>query len=168
MRVAVANGLTIITRRGNEGIIRDMVTHPAPDYPDALAMNPKPVNFILVDEHLRLSDKTNTVDVYWARANTHMADGLFAYVPAAKIFVEADVATAAYDYQYWPDNFEDLIEYYKLEVDTLMPVHFGTPMSRAAANDFIRAGLTRARANCAAEASRGAFHFGCPVISKRY
>ncbi len=168
IRVAVANGLTIITRRGNEGIIRDMATHSAGDYPDALSRNPQPVKFMLVDEHLRLSDKTNTVDVYWAGANTHMADGLFAYVPASKIFVEADIATAAYDYQYWPDNFEDLIEYYKLDVEMLMPVHFGTPMSRAAANDFIRAGLTRARANCAMEEARGVFHFGCPVLSKRY
>jgi glyoxylase-like metal-dependent hydrolase (beta-lactamase superfamily II) len=168
IRIAVANGLTVITRRGNEGIIRDMAGHPAGDYPDALSLHPQPVKFMLVDEHLRLSDKTNTVDVYWAGANTHMADGLFAYVPAAKAMVEADIATAAFDYQYWPDNFEDLIEYYKLDVATLLPVHFGTPMTRAAANDFIRAGVVRARARCDAEQARGMFHFGCPVTSRRY
>jgi glyoxylase-like metal-dependent hydrolase (beta-lactamase superfamily II) len=168
VRVAVANGLTVITRRGNAPMIRDMIAHSAGEWPDALSKNPKPVNFILVDEHVRLSDKTNTVDIYWDRANSHMADGLFAYVPAAKIFVEADLATAARDYQYWADNFEDVIEFYKLDVVTLMPVHFGTPMTRAEANEFIRGGVQRARERCEQEKAKGNHHIGCPVISKRY
>jgi glyoxylase-like metal-dependent hydrolase (beta-lactamase superfamily II) len=168
IRVAVAEGLTIISRRGNEGIIRDMVTHPSPDYPDILSKHPQPLKFMPVDEHLRLSDSTLTVDVYWDRMNPHMADGLFAYVPSAKAFVEADLATAARTYQYWPDNFEDDIDYYKLDVDKLLPVHFGTPMSKAEAIEFIRGGVERARARCAEEVAKGNVHIGCPVISHRY
>jgi hypothetical protein len=168
IRVAVANGLTIITRRGNEGEIRDMINHPAGDWPDALSKHPKPVKFLFVDEHLRLSDKTNTVDVYWDRNNTHMADGLFAYVPAAKIMVEADLATAAKDYQYWPDNFQDNIEAYGLDVKMDMPVHFGTPMTYDETIEFIRGGVQRARENCAAEIAKGNHHIGCPVFTKRF
>jgi hypothetical protein len=168
IRVAVANGLTIITRRGNEAMIRDMINHSAGDWPDALSKNPKPVKFLFVDEHLRLSDKTNTVDVYWDRNNTHMADGLFAYVPAAKIMVEADLATAARDLQYWPDNFEDNIEAYHLDVQMDMPVHFGTPMTKAETIEFIRGGVQRARENCAQEAAKGNHHIGCPVFTKRF
>jgi len=33
-------GLTIISRRENEQIIREMVTHPATEYPDELAEHP--------------------------------------------------------------------------------------------------------------------------------
>lgn len=168
VRVAVANGLAVISRRGNEGIIRDMVTHAAPDYPDILSQNPQPLKFIPVDEHLRLSDKTLTVDVYWDRMNSHMADGLFAYVPSAKAFVEADQATAARTYQYWADNFEDNIEYYKLDVDKVLPVHFGTLMTKAETIDFIKGGVQRARERCVQELAKGNYHIGCPVLSHRY
>jgi glyoxylase-like metal-dependent hydrolase (beta-lactamase superfamily II) len=168
IRVAVAEGLTIISRRGNEGIIRDMVTHPSPDYPDILSEHPAKLKFIPVDEHLRLSDKTMTVDVYWDRMNSHMADGLFAYVPSAKAFVEADLATAARTYQYWADNFEDDIDYYKLDVDIVLPVHFGTPMTKAETITFIKGGVQRARERCVSELAKGNYHIGCPVLSKRY
>ena len=124
IRVAVAEGLTVISRRGNEHIIREMVTHPSPDYPDLLSRHPRALKFMPVDEHLRLADASMTVDVYWARNNSHMADGLFAYAPAAKIMAEADIATAAHDYQYWADNFEDDLDHYKIDVDTLLPVHY--------------------------------------------
>jgi len=168
IRVAVEEGLAVIARRGNEGIISDMVTHPSPDYPDLLSKNPQPLKFIPVDEHLRLSDKTLTVDVYWDRMNSHMADGLFAYVPSAKALVEADMATAARTYQYWADNFEDNIDYYKLDVDTLLPVHFGTVMTKAEAIDFIKGGVKRARERCVEELAKGNYHIGCPVLSNRY
>jgi hypothetical protein len=93
---------------------------------------------------------------------------LFAYVPSAKAFVEADLATAARTYQYWPDNFEDNIEHYKLDVETVLPVHFGTPMTKAETIEFIKGGVERARARCVEETAKGNVHIGCPVISHRY
>src|SRR5688500_16359323 len=54
LRAAVAQGLTIISRRGNEGIFREMVARPARLFPDALARNPRPLTFIPVDEHLKM------------------------------------------------------------------------------------------------------------------
>jgi len=167
IRVAVSEGLTVISRRENEGIIRDMVTHPAPDYPDLLSEHPAALKFIPVDEHLRLSDTSMTVDVYWARTNSHMADGLFAYAPGPKIMAEADIATAARDYQYWADNYMDVLEYYKLDVDTLLPVHF-PPMKQAEVIEFIKGGVQRARLNCASELAKGNYHIGCPVLTQRY
>ena len=43
LRAAVAQGLTIISRRGNEGIFREMVARPAKLFPDALGRSPKPL-----------------------------------------------------------------------------------------------------------------------------
>jgi hypothetical protein len=43
LRAAVSRGLTIVARRGNEGIFREMVARPAPNFPDALARNPQPL-----------------------------------------------------------------------------------------------------------------------------
>ena len=104
LRVAVAEGLTIISRRGNEGIFHEMATHPAPDFPDALEKNHRPMHFMVMDEHLRLSDALMTVDLYRVLGNTHTADAVFAYVPAQKIMVEGDIGTAAVDYQFWGDS----------------------------------------------------------------
>ena len=67
LRAAVARGLTIISRRGNEAIFREMVARPAPNFPDALARNPQPLKFVPVDEHLALDDGTMRVDVYHVR-----------------------------------------------------------------------------------------------------
>lgn len=167
IRVAVAEGLTIITRRANQQIIREMVTHPAPDYPDELALHPRAVKFLPVDEHLRLQDKSKTVDVYWARNNSHMADGLFAYDPDTRIMAEADIATAAHDYQYWADDYMDSLDYYKITVDELLPVHF-RPMTQPQVIEFIKEGVKSARENCAAELSKGNYHIGCPVLTHRY
>jgi hypothetical protein len=167
IRVAVAEGLTIISRRGNEQIIRDMVTHPATDYPDELAAHPRELKFLPVDEHLRLADHSMTLDLYWARDNSHMADGLFAYDPDAKVMAEADIATAAHDYQWWPDNYLDNLDHYGLQVDTLLPVHF-PPMQQAQVIQFIKEGVQSARERCAAELAKGDYHIGCPVRSHRY
>src|SRR3954467_10825074 len=54
LRAAVAEGLTIIAHRGNEGIFREMASRPARLFPDALGRNPKPLKFIPVDDHLNL------------------------------------------------------------------------------------------------------------------
>ncbi len=82
LRAAVARGLTIVARRGNEGIFREMVARPAPNFPDALARNPQPLKFLPVDDHLALDDGTMRVDVYHAVGHLHMAEAVFAYIPA--------------------------------------------------------------------------------------
>jgi len=171
LRLAVAEGITVIARRNNEGIFREQIGHAAPDYPDKLASHPKPMKFIPVDEHLRLSDKTMTVDVYWSRNSTHTADSVFAYAPASRVMAEGDMATAAYDYQFWPDNYMDAIEYYKLDVAFVSPVHaVWTPdvLPHERVLEMIRGGVERARARCAAELAKGNYFPGCPVQSKRY
>ena len=173
LRQAVAEGLTIISRRSNEGIFREMATHPAPNFPDDLAKSPKPLKFMPVDERLRLSDDMMTLDVFWARNNIHMADAVFAYAPAQKVAIEGDIATAAYDYQFWPDNFRDLIDYYKLDVEKLSPVHsvsreHPNVLTMQEVDELVKGGTERARARCASELAKGNYFPGCPVWSKRY
>jgi hypothetical protein len=167
LRVAIAEGLTVISRRGNEEVFREMATHPSPDFPDALEKNKKPMKFVGMDEHLSLSDSLMTVDLYWARNNIHMADAVFAYVPAAKVMAEGDIGTAAFDYQFWGDNFMDNVEHYKLDVETVSPVHMDI-MKRGPLIEMIKGGVRRARERCAAELAKGDFFPGCPIQSTRY
>jgi len=173
LRLAVAEGLTVISRRGNEGVLREMVNHPAPEFPDKLALHPRSLKFVPVDEHLRLADGRMTVDLYWARANTHMADAIFAYAPSAKLIAEGDMATAAYDYQWWPDNYQDNLEHYGLDVALLSPVHSVWPehpdvLTQAQVLELIKGGVQRTRERCAAEFTNGNYFPGCPLQTRRY
>ena len=121
----------------------------------------------------RLSDETMTLDVLRARQNIHMAEAVFAYAPAQKLIIEGDIATAAYDYQFWPDDLHDLIDYYKLDVEKLSPVHSVLPNRPGALtlqelDELVKGGTQRARERCASELKKGNYFPGCPVWSKRY
>jgi len=173
LRTAIAEGLTILQRPGSEGVFREVATHAAPDFPDDLAKQPKPLKFMPVTEHLRLADETQTLDVYWGRNNAHMADMLFGYVPSEKLLMEGDMVSAAYDWQHWPDTFRDVIAYYKLDVERISPVHsvwreHPDVLTREQAEELLKGGTERARQHCAAEVTKGNYHPGCPVQSKYY
>jgi glyoxylase-like metal-dependent hydrolase (beta-lactamase superfamily II) len=174
LRQAVAEGLTIVQRRGSEPQFRDMVAHAAPDYPDDLARAAKPLEFQAVDDHLRMSDDTQTLDIYWVRNNGHMADVLVGYVPSERLLMEGDLVTAAFDWQHWPDGFRDVVTKYSLNVEHISPVHGvglakgEATLTRAQAEDLLRGGTERAREHCKAEVAKGNFHPGCPVQSKYY
>jgi glyoxylase-like metal-dependent hydrolase (beta-lactamase superfamily II) len=127
LRAAVAQGLTIISRRGNEGIFREMVARPAKLFPDALGRSPKPLKFIPVDDHLKLKDSTNEVDIYHIVGNYHMADGVIVHVPASNLLVEADLTTQDWDFNWWGDSSMNNIEYRKIKVDTNLAVHAQKP-----------------------------------------
>ncbi len=96
-----------------------------------------------------------------------MADGLFAYAPSQKVMAEADMATAARDFQFWPDNYMDVIERYALDVETLSGVHMA-PMKHTDVIALIKEGVARARQRCAEELAKGSYFAGCPVQTKRY
>lgn len=173
LRQAVAEGLTVIAKRGNEGIFREMASHASQDFPDDLAKSPKPLKFMPVDDKLRLSDDTMTLDILWTRNNIHMADSVFAYAPAQKVIIEGDIATASFDYQFWPDNIRDLMDYYKLDVEKLSPVHsisreHPDVLTMQQVDELVKGGTQRARERCAAELAKGNYFPGCPVWSKRY
>jgi hypothetical protein len=39
-------------------------------FPDALGRSPKPLKFIAVDDHLKLKDATNEIDIFHVSATT--------------------------------------------------------------------------------------------------
>lgn len=173
LRQAVANGLTVISRRASGEQFKEMVEHPAPDFPDDLARHPKPFKFIPVDEKLVLSDPTMTLWILWTRNNIHMADSVVAYAPAQKVIMEGDVATASYVWQFWPDNLRDIIDYYHLDVAIDSPVHAVDPkhpgaLTMAQVDELLKGGTERARKLCADQLAKDYYLAGCPVWSKRY
>jgi glyoxylase-like metal-dependent hydrolase (beta-lactamase superfamily II) len=173
LRVAVAEGITIIQRRASESLFREMAAHPATDFPDDLAKATRPLKFLAVTDRLRLSDETQTLDIYWGRTNGHMADVLFAYAPGPKVLMEGDMISAAFDWQHWPDTFRDAMAYYKLDVEKISPVHsvvreHPDVLTYQQADELLKGGTERARQHCADQQAKGNYWPGCPIQSKHY
>ena len=167
LRAAVAEGLTVISRRGNEGIFREMVARPAKLFPDALGRNPKPLSFIPVDDHLKLKDATNEIDIYHIIGNYHMADGVVVHVPASNLFVEADLTTQDWDFNWWGDSFMNNIEYRKIKVDTNLAVHAQKPFPLAEVVSAIERQVRNTQAFCRRAADAQFFQPGCPIQYNR-
>jgi glyoxylase-like metal-dependent hydrolase (beta-lactamase superfamily II) len=166
LRAAVSRGLTIIARRGNEGIFREMVARPAPNFPDALARDPQPLKFVPVDDHLVLDDGTMRVDVYHAVGHLHMAEAVFAYVPRPRILLEGDFTTHDWDWNWWGGAYLDNVERYGLDPALNIPVH-GIVTTFEETIAAIERQVQNARSYCAARAANGVYPAGCPVQYSR-
>jgi glyoxylase-like metal-dependent hydrolase (beta-lactamase superfamily II) len=163
LRAAVAEGLTVISRRGNEGIFREVVARPARLFPDALGRNPKPLKFIPVDDHLKLKDATNEVDIYHIVGNYHMADGVIVHVPASNLLAEGDLSTQDWDFNWWGDSLMDNIEYRKIKVVTNLSVHAQKPFPLPEVVAAIERQVRNTQAFCRRAAEAQFFQPGCPV-----
>jgi len=164
-RVAVAKGMKIYSSRANEAILREVAQRPAPHFQDALPRGGDFV-FVPVDERLRLSDQKTTLDLYHVVSNNHMADAVFAYLPAQRIMIEGDIGTAASDWQLWPDSYLDNLAYYKITVDRISPVHEKV-MTHKELLQFIDAGRVRAEQRNADYRKFNEYLPGYPVFRTR-
>jgi len=165
LRQGVAEGLTVISRRDNGIIFREMTSRPTPNFPDDLGKNKNQLKFTPVDDHLQLKDATMTVDLYHVIANNHFADGLFAYVPEHKMMIEGDIATAAEDLQWWGNSWLDNINYRKIDVQRNVPVHM-VPMTRDEVIKMVNPGIQRVKEFCAQHLAKGNYFPGCPGFLK--
>ena len=123
LRVAVAEGLTIVTHRDNEAFFKDLLARPHTIVPDALQKNPKPANFQFVDDQLTLKDKSMEVQLYHLLDNPREGTNLFAYVPRERILVQADLYDATWLQHPWGENVLANVKQRKLDVARDVPVH---------------------------------------------
>jgi hypothetical protein len=165
VRQAVAEGLTIISRRDNGVIFREMTSRRAPNFPDDLERNFQPLKFMPVDDHLQLKDASMTVDLYHVIANNHLADGVFAYIPEHKIYIEADVLTAAEELQWWGDSWLENVAYRKIDVEKIVPVHMDI-MTFEQGVRMLRPGIERVKQFCQDMVQKGNWFPGCPAAVK--
>jgi len=123
LRVAVAEGLTIVTHRDNEAFFKDLLARPHTIEPDALQKNPRVANFQFVDDELTLKDKSMEVQLYHLLDNPREGTNLFAYVPRQRLLVQADLYDATWQQHPWGENVLANVEKRKLKVDRDVPVH---------------------------------------------
>jgi hypothetical protein len=162
LRTAVAEGLTIVTQRGNVELFQEMAARPAKEFPDALGRNPKPIKIIPVDDKLVLKDKSNEIDLYRTINNSHMANGIFAYIPSAKAVAEGDLVDEGWDIVFWGNSYPDSVNYWKVDVERDLPVH-GNLHTYAEVIGLLKRQIQNAQDLCAhVEQSHLAMQ-GCPV-----
>ena len=123
LRVAVAEGLTIVTHRANEAFFRDLLARKHTIVPDALAKNPRQATFQFVDDQLTLKDTSMEVQLYHLIDNPREGTNLFAYVPRDRMLVQADLYDATWLRHSWGENVLQNIERRGLKVDRDVPVH---------------------------------------------
>jgi hypothetical protein len=124
LRVAVAEGLTIITYKANEEYFKDLVARRHSIVPDELEKDPKPLKIVLVDDAMTMKDNSMEVQLYHLRDNPREGTNLFAYVPRDRMLVQADLYDSTWLYHYWGENVITNIEKIrKLKVDKQVPIH---------------------------------------------
>ena len=102
------------------------------------------------------------VDLYHVISNSHMAEGLFAYVPKDRLLVEGDFFDVGWELYWWQKTYADNIAYRRLAVDTDVPVHGRVVPIAQAMQDIQR--MTKAAEDvCLRTQTAGVFMPGCPV-----
>ena len=164
LRAAVSRGLSVISHRGNEAIFREMITRPAVVFPDELAKSPHPLVFTPVDERLVLEDRTQRLEIYHVLAHSHMANAVFAYVPAARIMMEGDLGDATWTWHWWASALAANIKAYGIDPRLNVAVHGpdgGLSIEATLANNQRQ--MKAAQEFCAQQQAAGVPVFGCPV-----
>ena len=164
LRAAVSRGLVVISHRGNEALFREMIARPAVVFPDELATSPHPLVFIPVDERLVLQDATQRLEIYHVLGHSHMANAVFAYVPAARIMMEGDLGDAEWTWHWWANALNQNIKAYGINPRLNVAVHGpngGLSIEATLANNQRQ--LEAAQKFCAQQQSAGVPVFGCPI-----
>lgn len=128
IRVAIADGMTIIAHRTSENMFREIAARKSTLVPDPLSRHPRPLKFMPVNDHLTLKDSTMEVDIYHVIGDEHMADALFAWVPRSRVLIEGDLFDPTWQNYPWGDVLANNAKLRHLNPALEVPVH-GTIMS---------------------------------------
>jgi hypothetical protein len=123
LRVAIAEGLTIVTHRSNEAFFRSLVGRQHTIAPDTLEKVRRLVRFELVDDSLTLKDTSMEVQLYHLLDNPREGTNIYAYVPSDRILVQADLYDATWLRHSWGENVLSNLERRGLKIERSVPVH---------------------------------------------
>jgi hypothetical protein len=123
LRTAVAEGLTVITHKGNEEFFKWLVQRAHTVVPDELAKSPKPLKIQTMDDTLVLKDASMELDLYLVKDNVHAGTLLMGYVPRDRMLIQADLYDAGWLQHPWGDSITKNVELRKLKVDRDVPIH---------------------------------------------
>lgn len=131
VRAAIAEGMRVITHRGNVAFLEEMARRPHTRQPDALQRRPQPVRVQAVEDSLTLRDAEMELQLYPIDGNPHAETMLMAYVPRHRVLIQADAySPEGGTYHPYAANLLDNIRKRRLQVDRIVPLHGGiVPMA---------------------------------------
>jgi len=125
LRLAVNEGLTIITQSGNVPWFKELAGRKHTIVPDELAGNlsPEPIKIKPVDDMLVLKDASMELDLYHVKDNSHSDTLLMGWVPRDHILVQADLYDSGWLRYPWADNLKQNVALRQLKVEKDVPIH---------------------------------------------
>jgi hypothetical protein len=125
LRLAVSEGLTIITQRGNIAFFKDLAARKHTIVPDDLGRNlsAEPIKIKPVDDELVLKDASMELHLYHVKDNSHSDTLLMGWVPRDHILVQADLYDSGWLRYPWAGNLKQNVELRKLKVEKDVPIH---------------------------------------------
>jgi glyoxylase-like metal-dependent hydrolase (beta-lactamase superfamily II) len=139
LRTYVAQSATVVTHDSNEDFFQKSFMAPATLSPDAQAKSPKmPIIQGVTDKYV-LTDGKQTIEVYATQGDTHTDEMLVAYLPKARILVEADSYSPPGQGAPSPNavNLYNNVQRLKLNVATIAAIHGSGAVSWAEFLKFI-------------------------------
>lgn len=135
LRTAVAEGLTVISHKGNEAFFKEVTSRKATLKPDLLAQSGKTLKFRGVDDTLVLKDNSMEVAIYHVIGDHHAPLLLMAYVPREKILVQGDLLDVGWTQYPWAKVYADNLKMRNIDFAKDAPVHgkIATPAEEQAA-----------------------------------
>jgi glyoxylase-like metal-dependent hydrolase (beta-lactamase superfamily II) len=123
LRTAVAEGLTVISHQGNEGIFKEMTSRKATLRPDLLTKSGMTLKFRGMDDTLVLKDKSMEIDLFRLIDNTHSPYLIAAFVPRDNLLVEGDLMDMTWVQHPWAENYRKNLALRKIHFTKDIPVH---------------------------------------------
>jgi len=130
LRAFAAEGATIITHEANKSYLEKTLSSPHTLNPDKLAKSGNTISVEGVGDKKVLTDGTHVIELYRLVPDLHQEAQLVAYFPKEKVLLEADgfLPPAQVDAQVPnpinPNNLLNNINRLKLDVETIVPVHY--------------------------------------------
>jgi glyoxylase-like metal-dependent hydrolase (beta-lactamase superfamily II) len=153
LRVAAAEGATIVTHRSNVPFLRDVLNRPRTLRPDALARAPRKIEFLAVDDRLSLKGAGREIQLHRLKGMDHVDGMLVAYLPHVKALVEADAfnppakrrTVAPTTINPYTVQLLENVERLGLAVERVIPIHYAAD-GRPVGMDELRLAAGRASA----------------------
>jgi glyoxylase-like metal-dependent hydrolase (beta-lactamase superfamily II) len=148
LRRFMAEGATIITHSQNKQYFEKLAGLPHTLNPDMLAKSPKKPSIEAMTDKKVLTDGNHVVELYRLKDCTHNDGSIVAYLPKEKVLLEADGWNPPNDPDAPPSplnnsiynkNMLDNIQRLKLNVETLVPIHYPPNNRTIAMAEFMRA-----------------------------
>lgn len=147
LRTFIAEGATIICYQGDKGYYEKIFAYPHTLNPDRQEQAKNTISIETMKDKKVLTDGNHTIELYRLLGSNHNEGLIVAYLPKEKILVEADAFNPPPQASAPPPatptannmNLMDNITRLKLDVDTIIPIHYPPDGRKVTMAELLRA-----------------------------